>query len=582
MEEWERLLDELRSELSLRERELAFLHAIDLRLLESENSPRATFNFVVEGTKDLLDAQHTTILLRRSTFLEPMYSTLASVVGQRVPVSQSLTGLSLETDMPVNVSDLMASELRARYAPLRGYIGPPMRSLLAAPIKIDGAIVGVLNVESLEPGVFRDVHERIAVAIASQIAIAMQRTQTLASNILLADVDRLMFADTDPDQTIQQSDDVIQVALEKVMYELRRHEHIHHEAAQIMFLQNEEQLEIVHSTNPSDVGVTLQVANSVSGRAVRERKPVVVGNVSSDPEYQMLGSSVNSEIAVPILFGEEDLVIGVLNVESAELDAFSDFYRVVLESFAEKVRTLLAFTRLRAHLTDALELRTADQMLLAIGDQTGHIIHSVNNTVGAMRFRIKELQAAQDDKSLDDGFLRESLSALLNLADRALKVPDEVMLQGGQSETLVDVNECVVKAAEKLEIPESVVLELQLDRQIPPQPLYFFDVVVQNLLQNALDAMPDGGQLAATTELLLDPANSMSFIHLSVRDTGSGIPVDVQSRVFEQNFTTKHEKKGLGFGLWWVRTFVRRARGDVTLRSSAESGTEVVVKIPVA
>jgi signal transduction histidine kinase len=582
MEEWERLLDELRSELSLRERELAFLHAIDLRLLESENSPRATFNFVVEGTRDLLEAHHTTILLRRSTFLEPMYSTLASVVGQRVPVSQSLTGLSLETDKPVKVSDLLTSELGARYAPLRGYEGPPMRSLLAAPIKIDGAIVGVLNSESTESDVFKGVHERMAIAIASQVAIALQRTQTLASNILLADVDRLMFADTDPDQTIQQSDDVIQIALEKVMHELRRHEHIHHEAAQIMFLQNEEQLEIVHSTNPSDVGVTLQVAKSVSGRAVRERKPVIVGDVSSDPEYHMLGSSVNSEIAVPILFGEEDLVIGVLNVESAEPDAFSDFYRVVLESFAEKVRTLLAFTRLRAHLTDALELRTADQMLLAIGDQTGHIIHSVNNTVGAMRFRIKELQAAQDDKSLEDGFLRESLSALLNLADRALKVPDEVMLQGDQSETLVDVNECVVKAAEKLEIPESVVLELQLDRQIPPQPLYFFDVVVQNLLQNALDAMPDGGQLEASTELILDPANSMSFIQLSVRDTGSGIPADVQSRIFEQNFTTKHEKKGLGFGLWWVRTFVRRARGDIAIRSSTESGTEVVVKIPVA
>jgi signal transduction histidine kinase len=581
MEEWERLLDELRSELSLRERELAFLHAIDLRLLESENSARETFDFIVEGTKELLQAHHTTILLRRSTFLEPMYSTLQSVVGQRVLISKSLTGLSLETDMLVNVSDLTTSELGARYAPLRGYSGPSMRSLLAAPIKIDGAIVGVLNAESREPDVFRSVHERLSVAIASQVAIALQRTQTLASNILLADVDRLMVAGDDPEQKAKRSEDVIQVALEKVMSELRRHEHIHHAAAQIMFLQNQEQLEIVHSTNPSDIGLTLQVANSVSGRAVRERRSVIVGDVSNDPEYQMLGSSIKSEIAVPILFGEDDLVIGVLNVESAELDAFSDFYRVVLESFAEKVRTLLAFTRLRAHVTEALEVRAADQLLLAIGDQTSHIIHSVNNTVGAMRFRIRELQAAQDDKSLGDGFLRESLSALLGLAERALKMPSEVMLQGDQIETMVDVNECVVTAVEELEIPDGVVLELKLADQIPPQPLYRFDIVVQNLLQNALDAMPDGGRLAASTSLILDPTNSMSFIHLSVCDTGSGIPLDVQSRVFEQNFTTKHDKKGLGFGLWWVRTFVRRARGDITIRSNVDSGTEVVVKIPV-
>jgi signal transduction histidine kinase len=582
MEEWERLLDELSSELSLRERELAFLHAIDLRLLESQNSPQETFDFVVAGTRELLQAHHTTILLRRSTFLEPMYSTLESVVGQRVPISKSLTGLSLETAMPVNVSDLMTSELSARYAPLRGYNGPPMRSLLAAPIKIDDAIVGVLNVESTEPDVFKRVHERMAVAVASQVAIALQRTQTLASSVLFADVDRLMFVGNDPEQRAKQSEDVIQVALEKVMSELRRYEHIHYAAAQIMFLQNQEQLEIVYSTNPSDIGRTLPVANSVSGRAVRERRSIIVGDASDDPEYQILGNSTNSEIAVPILFGEDDLVIGVLNVESTELDAFSEFYRVVLESFAEKVRTLLAFTRLRAHVTEAVELRTADELLLAIDDQATQVIHRVNNTVGAMRFRLKELQARQDDGSLDDIFLRESLSSLLGLAERALRIPDEIMLKGDQAETIADINDCVVKAIEKLGTPDGVVLELQLAEQIPRQQLYCFDLVIRNLLQNALDAMPNGGRLSVTTSLVLDPAYSTSFIQLSIRDTGIGIPADVQPLVFKQNFTTKHAKgKGLGFGLWWVRTFVRRARGDIIIRSDADAGTEVVVKIPV-
>ena len=115
MEEWERLLDELHGELSLRERELDLLHAIDLQLLEPEQShqPHEIFDFIVQNTKKLLQASHTTILLRRSTFLEPMYSNLKSVIGQRVPISESLTGYSLESDSLVNVHG--SYDQRAQY-----------------------------------------------------------------------------------------------------------------------------------------------------------------------------------------------------------------------------------------------------------------------------------------------------------------------------------------------------------------------------------------------------------------------------------------------------------------------------------
>src|SRR6266699_5512263 len=112
MEEWERLLKELGAELTLRERELELLHKIDLYLLDPEQSAdiqsaQDVFQFIVQETGKLLQANHTTILLRRSTFLEPMYSDLTSVIGQKVPISESLTGMCLETEKPVRVPDLM-------------------------------------------------------------------------------------------------------------------------------------------------------------------------------------------------------------------------------------------------------------------------------------------------------------------------------------------------------------------------------------------------------------------------------------------------------------------------------------------
>ena len=584
MEEWERLLDELRRELSLRERELELLHAIDLRLLEPEQSPQAIFDFVVQQTKKLLQASHTTILLRRSTFLEPMYSNLHSIIGQRVPISESLTGLSLESDSLINVEDLTVSELKSRYTPLRGYKGRHMRSLLATPIKIRDTTVGVLNAESTREAAFKPVHARMAKAVAAQVAVALQRTQTLASDTLFADVDRLMFANDDSQHVVQQSEHVIQAALEKVMAELKRLEHVQHTGAQIMFLRGRDELEIVHSTNFSDIGLKVLVNKSVSGRAVRERQTVIVGDVEQDTEYQrMLGDTIRSEIAVPILFGEEDIVIGVLNVESSDLDAFYGFYQVVLESFAEKVKTLLAFAKLRADVTDALEMRSADDLLLAVGDQTSHMIHRLNNTVGAMRIRIMELQDVQEEGRLDEDFLKESLGALRSLAERTLKMPNEVTLQLGGEGTTVDVNQCVRKAATQIEIPGNVVLDLQLADGIPRLPLYCFDIVVQNLLQNGLDAMPKGGRLSVSTSVVLDPTLLTGYLQLSISDTGNGIPINIQRRMFELNFTTKREKgKGLGLGLWWVRNFVRRARGDIVIQSTVGTGTTVVVKVPMS
>jgi signal transduction histidine kinase len=588
MEHWELLLDQLRAEITLREAELDLLHKIDLRLLDPDQTAQDIFSFIVKGTQRLLRSNHTTILMRRSTFLEPTYSNLISVVGQRVLISESLTGLSLEEDRTISVPDLTAKPYRDRYAPLRGYRGARMRSLLATPIQIRGTAVGVLNAESRKPNAFQPVHERMAASVAAQIAIALQQTQTLASTELFADVERLIFADNvyddEADDVIaDETEKVIQEALKRVMSALQQIEHVKHHRADILFLRGDE-LEIMHSTNPPDVGLTVPVGNSISGRAIREKRTIIVGDVTKEPEYQLATESIRSEIAVPILLGDDnDLAIGVLNVESTEEDAFYDFYQVVLESFAEKVKTLLAFAKLQADVTEALDLRTANEVLAAVGDQTSHIVHRLNNTVGMMRVRIMELQRRNAAGTLDGSdFLTESLDSLRNLAERTLRMPGEVTQTLSPAGGHVDVNESVHRALRQTDPGDKVQVILRLGEDIPSLPLLNFDIVVQNLIQNALDAMPDGGSLAITTSAVIHQKLATGYFQLTVKDNGAGIPPEIRKRIFELNFTTKGTRgAGRGLGLWWVRKFVRSAKGDISIRSTPGSGTEVTVKIPV-
>src|SRR5437879_5765806 len=106
MEEWERLLHDLRAEFMLREKELELLHEIDLRILDSGVPLNATLPFIVHRTQDLLESEHTHVLLRRGRFLETVYTAADADLGQLLPIAGSLTGQCLTRNVAINVGDL--------------------------------------------------------------------------------------------------------------------------------------------------------------------------------------------------------------------------------------------------------------------------------------------------------------------------------------------------------------------------------------------------------------------------------------------------------------------------------------------
>jgi signal transduction histidine kinase len=99
--------------------------------------------------------------------------------------------------------------------------------------------------------------------------------------------------------------------------------------------------------------------------------------------------------------------------------------------------------------------------------------------------------------------------------------------------------------------------------------------VLTNVILNALDAMPDGGQLHITTET--DGDNVIVF----VRDTGTGMTDETRRRALEPFFTTKVDV-GSGLGLATVRGTVEGWRGRVDIDSQLGVGTTVRLTIPAA
>ena len=138
-------------------------------------------------------------------------------------------------------------------------------------------------------------------------------------------------------------------------------------------------------------------------------------------------------------------------------------------------------------------------------------------------------------------------------------------------------------------LPQSV----QLNLELAPLPILVhldfgqLELVLLNLVRNAADAMPSGGQVCLATRVLpaaeaASTLNRRDVVELIVTDTGQGMPPDVVERATELFFTTKAAGKGTGLGLFLALEFVDKSGGRLTIDSQVGQGTRMRLAFPQA
>ena len=144
---------------------------------------------------------------------------------------------------------------------------------------------------------------------------------------------------------------------------------------------------------------------------------------------------------------------------------------------------------------------------------------------------------------------------------------------------LADLNECVRSALAVAghSLRERVDLRTELGelpkvRCMPAQ----INQVILNLVNNAAQAMPDGGTLAVATR-----STTEGSVEVAVSDTGSGIADDVLPRIFDPFYTTKSVGEGTGLGLSIVHKIVQGHGGSIHVRTAVGQGTTFTVSLPV-
>ena len=229
------------------------------------------------------------------------------------------------------------------------------------------------------------------------------------------------------------------------------------------------------------------------------------------------------------------------------------------------------------------------QKMDALGKLTGGIAHDFNNLLTGIITSLELIQKRVANASLDkvQFYAEAALSSAMSagaLTHRLLAFARQQPLDTRP----VDINEHIRSLEELLvrTIGESIALKLELTTKaavalVDPIQL---ESSVLNLVINARDALPEGGNIWVTTYTAYshgDPDLADGFyIALSVRDDGTGIEHSVIDKVFDPFFTTKPLGQGTGLGLSTIYGFARQSGGNAHIRSVARRGTEVTIILP--
>ena len=239
--------------------------------------------------------------------------------------------------------------------------------------------------------------------------------------------------------------------------------------------------------------------------------------------------------------------------------------------------------RVEAQLERQREVLYQNEKLAALGTMAAGIAHEMNNPLGIITTRIEVMLLDAEQQKLPAQVL-EDLQVLHRASQRVARIAASLRSFARHTpgeRVPLDLNAIVDESLQLVQKPlaaDNVQIVASLDRTLAPilGDASTLHQVLMNLLTNAREAMPSGGQIRIETA----PAERPAWIRLLVADTGAGIPAEETSKIFDPFFTTK--RTGTGLGLSVTYGIIQEHGGTVDVQSRPGAGTTFILSFPTA
>jgi signal transduction histidine kinase len=552
------------------------------RLAQQGDDPRAALRTVLDVCLQLTAADGGAIeLINPDTFaleIEVLTGLPEALRETRLAVGRGVTGWVALHGRPLLVGDVSADP---RYV----MVDPAIRSELAVPL-LDpaGNCLGVINVDSQRLNAFSAHHLAAMEAIAAETTAVLKRIwqvgklQEKADHLAtLIRIGRGLVMKRTLDEVLGSIVDDALVILNASLCVL-----FEHDATHAVLRPRAARSTAGDATPVFDV---IGVDDSALGTALLRRKIVEVGDLRKTGEIHFdmpqLPELV-SLMACPVQY--EDTVFGVLVVATAAHHRFNNEEKRLFETLAGMGAVAIQNARLYQRIFSGEEQLRQNERLTTLGLLSAEIAHEIRNPLTVIRLLFESLALdfpPGDARQQDVRIIGEKLDQLEQIVARVLsfgKARHELRGRYDLHELLRDTLLLV-----RMKLHQN---GIQLDFQ-PPTPSDSGPLIVEaskgqlqqavlNILINATQAMPDGGQIAI--QLGAEWENSQRIAVIVIRDTGTGIPAAIRDNLFDSFLSGRSDGTGLGLAI--VKRILRSHNGDIEVAASSPLGTAIRLWLP--
>jgi GAF domain-containing protein len=329
-------------------------------------------------------------------------------------------------------------------------------------------------------------------------------------------------------------------------------------------------------------------ARNQGGRARRiidRRRPIAIVDARQEPDFNpaFIEQGYRASLGVPLLIDEQ--AFGVLYVRSNKPRLFSQRQIRLLEAFAGQAAVAIKraqhYEEMR-QIKGYVGVHTAVDWMRMVGTAWGHSLH---REVGTALGRLKLLRSL-----LPQGLPSETeteLAHLETLIAALIELPITVPLTYEDAIDSVPVNELVKTHVDRLRQharyrPIKVHYQLQknLDQQATVRASReWLRRGLELIVDNAVRAIEKADSVRKQVTVITHLANNN--ITILIRDSGPGIPLDVQEKLFKEPIPKPEGSRGSGIGLMLAQTIFQTYRGDIQVATTGPGGTTIAIILPI-